>query len=208
MQLSTRIGHRIRTYLADIPFLSNYIFMDSDAIFRKLRNDGAVKYIRGLRPSERRRLHFGFGMEIRNAFLLWHPKNPYTMKRLEGLSDERQSGSPHHPDNYSWAIISRLIVAAELTNGSSDIDTSEHLVYSLLSRADDSEETLTGIKASMDLLVLNGQWELINEVFAEAIEYNPSPRKLAVMNTAVAGFESKLAPINYLRSAMRSIKSK
>jgi hypothetical protein len=200
MTLINKLKYKLRYKLGFVPLFSSYIFYDADAIFRKLRDDGFVQYIRNMRPSERRMLHFSFGMEIRNAFLLWHPKNPHTMLKLAELSDERQAASPFHPDNFSWSIISRLTVASNLAGSNGSLmDTSETLMYSLMARADDHEDTLEGIRLAVADLVGAEQWELLDDVFEETIEGSTISDVLGMTQS------TKITPVNYLRVAKRAI---
>lgn len=207
MKLYSTLKNDILYKLGFVPIISNYIFLDADDIFHKLRDAGFPQKIRNMRPSERRVLHFSFGMMIRNSFLLWHPKNPYTMKKLAELSEERQADSQFHPDNLSWSVISRLIVAAGITESqtSSDFDTSESLLYSLMARLDDKPETLEAIRVAVADLVANERWDLLDEVFAETILYAPSPVKLKTLLNGVEGNTEKLTPVNYMRVAERAV---
>lgn len=207
MNVFNALPYRLRFKLGFVSFLSGYIFCDDEGILRKLRGNGMTEIIRQLSASERRMLHFNFGRDIRNEFLLWHPKNPHTMSKLAELTEERQADSPYHPDNYSWAVISRLITEAA-TSGtwtSGDFDVSESLIYSLMSRSDDSTETLKSIGDALDVLVFNGRFDLLDDVFAETIQFNPSPLKLGVLLNSTAGHSTKITPVNYLRVAQRAI---
>ena len=114
MKTINKLRDRVRRLVGHVPYFSTYVFMDADAIYAHLKQEGAVDYIMTLRPAERSLLHFSLGTSIRNAYLLWHPNNPHTIRKLKGLSDEKQANSPYHPDNYSWEIIRRLIVAADI----------------------------------------------------------------------------------------------
>lgn len=206
MNLFNYLPYPIRFKLGCINMLSSYIFWDDEAILAKLRRDGMVDIINGLSASERRLLHFNFGREIRNTFLLWHPNNPFTMRKLNALSEEHKAGSPFHPDNYSWSIISRLIVdASPQARTSSSFDVAESLIYSLLARADDDEETLEGIESAVESLVAREDYDLLDDVFAETIQFNPSPEKLRVLLNGVAGHTTHLTPVNYLRVAQRAV---
>lgn len=196
---------KVRWTLGYVPFLRRYIFMDAESIFRKLVDDGVVEYIRDLRATERRLLHFSLGMQIRNAFLLWHPKNPHTSLALEGLSDENQAASPRHPDNFSWAILSRLIVKA--TDGEANeisrlFDAQETLTYSLLARSDDSEETLYGIREAMLELVAKEQYAFMELVFGEALLLAASPAKIEVLLESVK--DIRVSGLNYDRLRERA----
>jgi len=210
MNFLDRITHATKNYIGFIPVLSDCIFLDADQIFNKLVKDGMVEYIRQLRPIERTRLHFTFGMDVRNTFLLWHPKNPHTLMKLISVSDSQRSSSPYHPDNFSWEIIRRLMVAADgtqLSVISATTDVSENLMYSLLARPDDEAETLDGIREAMVILVNTDRWDLIDEIFSEAVHFLPSAAKLTVLLESVAGNNTKITPVNYLRVAQYAVSS-
>lgn len=208
MNLLDRVKYSIKNYVGFIPILSDSVFLSPDAIFDKLVKDGMLDYIRQLRPIDRTRLHFTFGKDVRNIFLLWHPKNPYTVLKLMGVTDSQRASSPYHPDNLSWDIIRRLMVAADGSGSSmlsATTDLSENLMYSLLARADDDESTLAGIKDAMVLLVNAKRWDLIDEIFVESVHFLPSPAKLTVLLESVADNTNKIAPVNYLRVAQYAV---
>lgn len=193
--------------LAYVPYLNRLIFMDNDAIVSRMCDEGAVDYIKSLRPQDRRMLFFTMGTDIRNEYLLWHPMNPYTTKMLNRMKSEQKSGSRWHPDYYSWSIIRRLIVAAsmDVTPVSNDIDASESLIYSLMTTPDDAVETLTAITEAVKVLVENQRWDLLDEVYAEIILFGPSPLKMKTLLDATGDNVTKITPVNYLRAAKSSI---
>lgn len=104
------IKYKIVYFLGFLPVLSKFIFKDDERILKKLKDAGILYKIVEMTDGERRLLHFSLGMKIRNDFYLWHPKNPYTMQAISHLPVSQQGNSPHHPDNYSWAIIRKLII--------------------------------------------------------------------------------------------------
>lgn len=199
---------KVRWTLGYVPFLRGVIFMDADAIFCQLEKDGVVEYIRDLRATERRLLHFSLGASIRNAFLLWHPQNPYTTLALQGLSDSNQASSPCHPDNYSWEIIRRLIVIAtndENTSISNRFDAAESLIYSLLVRKDDSVETLASIREAMVELVASNSFDLLDDVLNEALLLAVTSDKISVLLETVAGIEKRLNPRSLVKLHNRQV---
>lgn len=205
MKTINKLRDRVRRTLGFVPFFSNYVFMDADAIYAHLEQEGAVEYIRNLRPSERKMLHFSIGMSIRNAYLLWHPNNPHTMRKLKALSEEQQANSPYHPDNYSWEIIRRLIVMADTGKTSKHFDIHDSLVYSLFSTDDDSEETLAKIRTAVADLIANERWDLLDDVYVEIVLFHASAPKLQALLQATSGYTTKLDPTNYLRVAKQAI---
>lgn len=194
---------RVRRLIGHVPYLSTFVFMDADAIYAHLKQEGAVQYISGLRPSERRLLHFSLGTDIRNAYLLWHPNNPFTMLKLDGLSNEQQANSPYHPDNYSWEIIRRLIVAAGINQTSEDFDAAEALTYSLMARYDDDDSTLEDIRKAVRDLIAHERWDLLEDVYDESILLGASNAKLHALLWATVGYSTKISPASYLRVATR-----
>lgn len=190
-----------------LPFMSRYVFLDADAIFQELEASGTVDYIKDLRPAERRLLHFSLGMGIRNAFLLWHPRNPYTALAMAGLSDEKKASSPYHPDNYSWSILRRLIIKA--THGSNAIsttfDAAESLLYSLLVNTDDSPETLEGIREAISELVDTQNYSLLDDVITESLLLALTPAQLQVVVKGVRPVSGRLSQIPYLRIVQKAL---
>jgi hypothetical protein len=213
MKVPTSLNYKIRSFLAKIPLISQSVFYNEDEIFHILRDRGFVQTIRKLDAFSRARLHFTLGMSIRNEFLLWHPSNPHTMKRLAEVEESLQPSSVFHPDNYSWLVVRRLLVAAAmLETTAADVsisashDASEALIYSLLTRADDKETTLQEIDAAVRKLIEADRFDLLDDVFEECINYNPSPAKLSALLHAVgATHQTKLTPVNYLKVAQRAI---
>lgn len=205
MKVITNLKFKLRNILGFIPMFSNHVFMDAEQIIKKLRDDGMVDYIRGLRPSERRLLYVNFGQDIRNAFHLWHPQNPHTSLLLAGLNPERQADSPFHPDNFSWAILRHLIVESGHSPYVSAVDSAESLLYSLLARVDDSQETLDAIRGAVTDLIATESFDLLDLVFAECLDYYPSLAKLNVLLNSVVGYREHITPANYTKVLKRAV---
>jgi hypothetical protein len=181
--------------------------MDAESIVKHMTDAGFVSYIKNLRPQERRMLYFSLGADIRNSYLLWHPKNPYTMVPLKSIPPDRKNSSSAHPDNYSWFIIRQLIVAADMSvfEKDNDVNATESLIYTLTCKSDDSFETLESIRESVEQLVANYRWDLLDEIYAEMIVLGSSPVKVKVLLDATGDNTTKITPVNYLRVAKRSI---
>lgn len=195
----------VMMFLGYVPVVSNLVFKSPLEIIECETKRGMLEYIKGMKSSQRNSLHFGYGMNIRNDYLLWHPNNPYTIKRLKTVPTERQYDSPFHPDNLSWSIISRLIVASGNRIRDS-IDISENITYALLLK-DDSPDNLDELRQHIKSLVDSESFDLINSIFAECIQINPSKEKLKILLGEVAGNDSEISPINYLEIAKRAISS-
>lgn len=196
MNIFDKLPYSVRYGLGSIPLVNRLVFSDADAILDSLRKCGMVETITNMSAFGRSRLHFDLGRNIRNHFLLWHPKNPYTMQKLRGLTAAKRSASPAHPDNYSWSIISRLIVESN-ANSPTAVDTSEKLMYSLMARTDDSLDTLNAIGDAVEHLVDNNRFDLLDDAFSEIVHLSPSPAKLQALLEAVSGFESEISVANF-----------
>lgn len=195
--------------LGYVPLLSGVVFKDANGIYAEQIKEGILEELLKLTPIQRSMLHHSYGTFLRNRYLLWHPNNPHTSKRLEGVMESLQGSSPWHPDNYSWSVISRLIVEAEKRRAKSEIskayDTAEGLSYSLLLRADDSVDTLDAIRDSVETLARDGQANLLTSVFEEALELQASPAKLKELLNAAAGYEQSIDHQVYIRVARRAV---
>ena len=95
-------------WLARIPGIRYFLFFSADDIFESEIYFGVIKNLQGFESElERTRTMIEYGRFLRNRYLLWHPSNPYTMKRFNNSPD-----SPFHPDNYSQPIVERVFIVA------------------------------------------------------------------------------------------------
>lgn len=105
--------HWIKWFAGYVPFLHRFVFSDANKIYFKERKKNVVTWLSTITPHDLAVLHFNYGARLRTQYLLWHPKNPYTMVKLGKVRPGLRSSSQFHPENYSWAIVRRLRVDAD-----------------------------------------------------------------------------------------------
>lgn len=189
--------------LGFVPLVSKFVFLSPEEIIEKETKLGMVNYIKQMKRTERNNLHFGYGMYLRNRYRMWHPKNPYTIQKLNAVPESHRVNSPFHPDNLSWSIISRLIVASGYSVRT-PIDVSENILYSLIVK-DDSQDSLDALRDAVTNLVDTGSFDVLETTFEECLQFDPSQEKLKVMLGAIAGHDNKISPITYLEIAKRAV---
>lgn len=194
----------LRATLANIPWLNRFAFSDADAIYNAQIKNGMLDAIRMADAKERAVLHFSYGRWLRNRYLLWHPKNPYTSVPLANEPQEAQASSPYHPDNYSWSIISRLIVAADASTtpmGSPYYKVQDGDSYHLLIADDDSIETLNALEKVARDLGEAKKWKELDSLFEDVANLHASPDKMKAVMQGAAGFEDHISYRNLSRVA-------
>ena len=197
------IRYAIRAALANIPVINRLVFSDADSIYKAQIRNGMLDAIRMADAKERAVLHFSYGRWMRNRYLLWHPKNPYTSIPLFNEPEEAQASSAYHPDNYSWSIISRLIVAADapsLPMGSPYYKVQDGTSYNLL-MSDDSFETLNALEKVAREFGEAKKWKELDSLFEDAANLHASPDKMKAVMQGAAGFEDRISYRNLSRVA-------
>lgn len=195
--------------LSYVPILNRFLFKDADAIYKAEIGNGILDTIRGATQRERAMMHFSYGRYIRNRYLLWHPKNPYTCKPLEREAEDAKPASPYHPDNYSWGVISRLLVQADkkIAPNSREYTIEAGLVCSaVLCEQDDSPEALSRLEKCVTTFISDERYDLLDGLFEDAGNMHVSPAKLKVLLNVVAGYESHISLKNYSRIAQVSAR--
>lgn len=186
------IFNRTFQRIAKVGILSKYLFKDAEQIIAQEKAAGIIEELQAMTPIEVASLHFNYGMYLRNKYRLWNPYNPHTMQKYASQSDESKPASEFHPDNYSWSIISRLLV--ELGEGQTTLPFAAEAAseYALLLTDVDSIESHKSLRDYISKLIAAERFRVIGRVFDNAIRLHASPVKLRLLIESVEGFEDKI----------------